>query len=160
MCSQQSKGAKYPQKSFNCADAFSIKITRFHAALKPIFRSLKPFQAFSSLLNLGARDFSFYMNTHSGACRGKARRAARQYGAGRRGGRGCIVPRSDAGSSGSCCLRCARPRAARARPAAAAFAQLSGDAASRCSHGRSAAACWHVRCGSDLHRAGRQNARS
>lgn len=64
MCSQQSKGAKYPQKSFNCADAFSIKITRFHAALKPIFRSLKPFQAFSSLLNLGARDFSFYMNTH------------------------------------------------------------------------------------------------
>ena len=65
MCSQQSKGAKYPQKSFNCADAFSIKITRFHAALKPIFRSLKPFQAFSSLLNLGARDFSFYMNTHS-----------------------------------------------------------------------------------------------
>ena len=67
MCSQQSKGAKYPQKSFNCADAFSIKITRFHAALKPIFRSLKPFQAFSSLLNLGARDFSFYMNTYSGA---------------------------------------------------------------------------------------------
>ena len=67
MCSQQSKGAKYPQKSFNCADAFSIKITRFHAALKPIFRSLKPFQAFSSLLNLGARDFSFYMNTHNGA---------------------------------------------------------------------------------------------
>ena len=66
MCSQQSKGAKYPQKSFNCADAFSIKITRFHAALKPIFRSLKPFQAFSSLLNLGARDFSFYMNTHNG----------------------------------------------------------------------------------------------
>lgn len=66
MCSQQSKGAKYPQKSFNCADAFSIKITRFHAALKPIFRSLKPFQAFSSLLNLGARDFSFYMNTHTG----------------------------------------------------------------------------------------------
>ena len=65
MCSQQSKGAKYPQKSFNCADAFSIKITRFHAALKPIFRSLKPFQAFSSLLNLGARDFSFYMNTHT-----------------------------------------------------------------------------------------------
>lgn len=65
MCSQQSKGAKYPQKSFNCADAFSIKITRFHAALKPIFRSLKPFQAFSSLLNLGARDFSFYMNTHN-----------------------------------------------------------------------------------------------
>ena len=65
MCSQQSKGAKYPQKSFNCADAFSIKITRFHAALKPIFRSLKPFQAFSSILNLGARDFSFYMNTHT-----------------------------------------------------------------------------------------------
>ena len=65
MCSQQSKGAKYPQKSFNCADAFSIKITRFHAALKPIFRSLKPFQAFSSLLNLGARDFSFYMNTYT-----------------------------------------------------------------------------------------------
>lgn len=97
---------------------------------------------------------------YDGACRGKARRAARQYGAGRRGGRGCIVPRSDAGSSGSCCLRCARPRAARARPAAAAFAQLSGDAASRCSHGRSAAACWHVRCGADLHRAGRQNARS
>ena len=64
MCSQQSKGAKYPQKSFNCADTFSLKITRFHAALKPIFRSLKPFQAFSSLLNLGARDFSFYMNTH------------------------------------------------------------------------------------------------
>lgn len=95
-----------------------------------------------------------------GACRGKARRAARQYGAGRRGGRGCIVPRSDAGPSGSCRLRCARPRAARARPAAAAFAQLSGDAASRCSHGRSAAACWHVRCGADLHRAGRQNARS
>ena len=63
MCSQQSKGAKYPQKSFNCADAFSIKITRFHAALKPIFRNLKPFQAFSSLLNLGARVFSFYMNT-------------------------------------------------------------------------------------------------
>lgn len=66
MCSQQSKGAKYPQKSFNCADTFSLKITRFHAALKPIFRSLKPFQAFSSLLNLGARDFSFYMNTHRG----------------------------------------------------------------------------------------------
>lgn len=66
MCSQQSKGAKYPQKSFNCADTFSLKITRFHAALKPIFRSLKPFQAFSSLLNLGARDFSFYMNTHTG----------------------------------------------------------------------------------------------
>ena len=65
MCSQQSKGAKYPQKSFNCADTFSLKITRFHAALKPIFRSLKPFQAFSSLLNLGARDFSFYMNTHN-----------------------------------------------------------------------------------------------
>ena len=65
MCSQQSKGAKYPQKSFNCADAFSIKITRFHAALKPIFRNLKPFQAFSSLLNLGARVFSFYMNTYS-----------------------------------------------------------------------------------------------
>ena len=64
MCSQQSKGAKYPQKSFNCADTFSLKITRFHAALKPIFRSLKPFQAFSRLLNLGARDFSFYMNTH------------------------------------------------------------------------------------------------
>lgn len=67
MCSQQSKGAKYPQKSFNCADAFSIKITRFHAALKPIFRNLKPFQAFSSLLNLGARVFSFYMNTYIGA---------------------------------------------------------------------------------------------
>ena len=64
MCSQQSKGAKYPQKSFNCADAFSIKITRFHAALKPIFRSLKPFQAFSSLFNLRARVFSFYMNTY------------------------------------------------------------------------------------------------
>lgn len=69
MCSQQSKGAKYPQKSFNCADAFSIKITRFHAALKPIFRNLKPFQAFSSLLNLGARVFSFYMNTYSEYCR-------------------------------------------------------------------------------------------
>ena len=65
MCSQQSKGAKYPQKSFNCADAFSIKITRFHAALKPIFRSLKPFQAFSSLFNLRARVFSFYMNTYN-----------------------------------------------------------------------------------------------
>lgn len=69
MCSQQSKGAKYPQKSFNCADTFSLKITRFHAALKPIFRSLKPFQAFSSLLNLGARDFSFYMNTHKDCTR-------------------------------------------------------------------------------------------
>ena len=68
MCSQQSKGAKYPQKSFNCADAFSIKITRFHAALKPIFRSLKPFQAFSSLFNLRARVFSFYMNTHTPLC--------------------------------------------------------------------------------------------
>lgn len=66
MCSQQSKGAKYPQKSFNCADTFSLKITRFHAALKPIFRSLKPFQAFSSLFNLRARVFSFYMNTHTG----------------------------------------------------------------------------------------------
>ena len=64
MCSQQSKGAKRPQKSFNRADAFFIKITRFHAVLKPIFRSLKPFQAFSSLLNLRARDFSFYMNTY------------------------------------------------------------------------------------------------
>ena len=64
MCSQQSKGAKRPQKSFNRADAFFIKITRFHAALKPIFRSLKPFQAFSSLFNLRARVFSFYMNTH------------------------------------------------------------------------------------------------
>ena len=69
MCSQQSKGAKRPQKSFNRADAFFIKITRFHAVLKPIFRSLKPFQAFSSLLNLRARDFSFYMNTYSGAPR-------------------------------------------------------------------------------------------
>ena len=68
MCSQQSKGAKYPQKSFNCADTFSIKITRFHAALKPIFRSLKPFQAFSSLFNLRARVFSFYMNTHMRLC--------------------------------------------------------------------------------------------
>ena len=67
MCSQQSKGAKRPQKSFNRADAFFIKITRFHAVLKPIFRSLKPFQAFSSLLNLRARDFSFYMNTYKGA---------------------------------------------------------------------------------------------
>ena len=66
MCSQQSKGAKRPQKSFNRADAFFIKITRFHAVLKPIFRSLKPFQAFSSLLNLGARGFSFYMNTYNG----------------------------------------------------------------------------------------------
>ena len=66
MCSQQSKGAKRPQKSFNRADAFFIKITRFHAVLKPIFRSLKPFQAFSSLLNLRARDFSFYMNTYNG----------------------------------------------------------------------------------------------
>ena len=65
MCSQQSKGAKRPQKSFNRADAFFIKITRFHAVLKPIFRSLKPFQAFSSLLNLRARDFSFYMNTYN-----------------------------------------------------------------------------------------------
>ena len=69
MCSQQSKGAKRPQKSFNRADAFFIKITRFHAVLKPIFRSLKPFQAFSSLLNLRARDFSFYMNTYSGVDR-------------------------------------------------------------------------------------------
>ena len=68
MCSQQSKGAKRPQKSFNRADAFFIKITRFHAALKPIFRSLKPFQAFSSLFNLRARVFSFYMNTHT-VCR-------------------------------------------------------------------------------------------
>ena len=38
---------------------------------------------------------------YGGACRGKARRAARQYGAGRRGGRGCIVPRSDAGPLGA-----------------------------------------------------------
>lgn len=45
---------------------FSRKFTRFHAALKPIFRSLKPFQAFSSLFNLRARVFSFYMNTYSG----------------------------------------------------------------------------------------------
>ncbi|WP_455761266.1 hypothetical protein, partial [Ruthenibacterium lactatiformans] len=45
---------------------FSRKFTRFHAALKPIFRSLKPFQAFSSLFNLRARVFSFYMNTYTG----------------------------------------------------------------------------------------------
>lgn len=44
---------------------FSRKFTRFHAALKPIFRSLKPFQAFSSLFNLRARVFSFYMNTYT-----------------------------------------------------------------------------------------------
>jgi AraC family transcriptional regulator len=48
---------------------FSRKFTRFHAALKPIFRSLKPFQAFSSLFNLRARVFSFYMNTYTGAQR-------------------------------------------------------------------------------------------
>ena len=30
-----------------------------------IFRSLKPFQAFSTLFNLRARVFSFYMNTYS-----------------------------------------------------------------------------------------------
>jgi len=46
---------------------FSRKFTRFHAALKPIFRSLKPFQAFSSLFNLRARKFSFYTNTYTGA---------------------------------------------------------------------------------------------
>ena len=47
----------------------------FHAALKPIFRSLKPFQAFSSLFSLRARVFSFYMNTYIlrlfGVCAGQ-----------------------------------------------------------------------------------------
>ena len=33
---------------------------------EPIFRSLKPFPAFSSLFKLRARLFSFYMNTHNG----------------------------------------------------------------------------------------------
>ena len=44
---------------------FSRKFPRFHAALKPIFRTLKPFPAFSSLFKLRARLFLFYMNTYT-----------------------------------------------------------------------------------------------
>ena len=78
---------------------FSRKFTRFHAALKPIFRSLKPFQAFSSLFNLRARVFSFYMNTYIEASfRGGVRLDARLPGTPAEGCRLRVVFRAWRGS--------------------------------------------------------------
>ena len=66
---RRSNPGKTPVLALFSVFIFSRKFTRFHAALKPIFRSLKPFQVFSSLFNLRARVFSFYMNTYTGSLR-------------------------------------------------------------------------------------------